>query len=268
MDSEPQGVRNKGMLLVSFILAVLVVVIYNLQSHYERQRAAGEKVYLLAFNNSKKAGEKIEADDLSVREVRKEIGERIGDIVVLDGPEEKMDFVNWELNRPVSEGDWLLFTHIRRKFREPPSAKINKDENMVAFPLELATREGYGQFLREGDQVNVIGRVALPGKGLQSYRILEGVRVLSVAGMWTDETSRYASARRRPRSYRTILIEIPREEDLILNNVLSHVVGGVVVTIMNPEDEPMGPKGKVNPVLRDLKAAAGRYGPTGPAIAP
>ena len=69
MAEQSPEVRNKGMLLVAFVLAALVVVIYNVQISRAREEARGETIILLRFKRNIKRGGQLDVKkDLKVEE--------------------------------------------------------------------------------------------------------------------------------------------------------------------------------------------------------
>ncbi|HUU60089.1 MAG TPA: hypothetical protein VMZ50_11140, partial [Phycisphaerae bacterium] len=112
---------------------------------------------------------------------------------------------------------------------------------------------------------SLIGIISLGSQPPQSYRIIESVRVFAIGGQGVKETVQTARGfkitDRGQRSYRSITVEVPPTESLVLNDVLSHVSGGVRVLLLPSDYKPGGKPGQVSKELRNLKAAPPRrYG--------
>lgn len=263
MAEQSPEVRNKGMLLVAFVLAALVVVIYNVQISRAREEARGETVLVLRFARNIKRGEQLDVKkDVVVQEMRKDFQTGLGSVVVLNNEEEKSSVDGAYVNRKINKGEWLMWAHISHEARPRASEDIRKRH--VAYTLEVDAVPG--ELLSIGDKVNLIGRIALKGKSLKSYRIIAGVTVLAVGGQGVRKTplsgKRTRVSAKGQRSYRSITIEIRPDESLVLNDVLSNVVDGVTVELLNP-DEATGKSATVNPVLRNMPAASRRLGGRG-----
>lgn len=260
MAEESPEVRNKGMLLVAFILAALVVVIYNVQISRAREEARGEMIIVLRFTRNIKRGELLDVEkDLVVEKWHKNFQSGLGSVVVLNTEEEKSGVDGAYVNRKVNKGELLMWAYIFREPKERQSENIRKRH--VAYTLEVETVPG--ELLSVGDKVNLVGRISLRGGSLKSYRIIAGVTVLAVGGQGVRQTPlsgrRTRISEKGQRSYRSITIEIRPDESLILHNVLSNVVGGVTVELLNP-DETTSKSPAVSSVLRKMPAASGRLG--------
>lgn len=258
MAEEVAAVRNKGMLLVALVLAALVVVIYNFQIRRVRKEARGETVILLRFLRNMKRGEQLDVKkDLEVQEVSKQFRGGLGSVVVLNRREERSSIDRRYVNRKINKGMYLMWAHISQEPQDRQSENITRPN--IAYPLDVETVPG--ELLSIGDKVNLVGRMSLKGGALKSYRIIEGVTVLAVGGRGVRRTPlkgrRTGLSERGPRSYRSITIEIRPKQSLNLNDVLSRVIGGVTVELLNPESRTSGEAGTVNP---DLTAPLGPGG--------
>ena len=261
-ENSPE-VRNKGMLLVAFVLAALVVVIYNVQISRAREEARGETVLVLRLSRNIKRGEQLDIKkDVVVQEVRRDFQAGLGSVVVLNNEGEKSSVDGAYVNRKVNKGEWLMWAHISHEAQERPSRIVSKRH--LAYTLEVGAVPG--ELLSIGDKVNLVGKILLKGKSLKSYRIIAGVTVLAVGGQGIRKTplsgKRTRIAPKGQRSYRSITIDIRPDVSLILNNVLSNVVGGVTVELLNP-DETTGKSATVNLALEGMSAASGRRGGRG-----
>jgi len=272
MAEEAPVVRNKGMLVVAFVLAAVVVVIYNWQAARIRSEARGETIYLLRFRRNMRAGEQLDVKkDLVIDERSKQWEGRMGSVVVLARPAQAGTVDKYYLNQYVRKGDYLRYNHIYHETKDLPSSNLTT--GMVGRSVPVDPRNVPGDRLRVGDHVSLFGIISLGKQTPESYRIIESVRVFAIGGQGLKETVSTRKglqlADRGQRSYRSIVIELSPSESLILNNVLSHVRGGVGVELLPPNYKPTSKPGQVSKELRNLKAAPPRrYGsPIGPEAA-
>jgi len=263
-QQEPHGVKNKGLLVTALVLGVLVVLVYNWHIGQVRDAGTGEKITMPVLKRTMAAGEDIEASDIEVRQVETHFKDTIGPDVILNTQPEAL--IGEVLSRPVQRGRMLRWDDILGRSPEPPPPV---DPGTVAFQLPISARQSPGQMLRVGDRITVLGTVNVPGKPLTTYRILDGAKVISVGGVapdrWTKRSGRPGRATYGStlRSYRSIGIQVPRETEIPLHNVLAHVVGELRVNVLAHGDKPnyVGKRIRVAPELRDLKAPEERFNP-------
>jgi hypothetical protein len=239
------------MLIAAAVIAVFVVILYNVQVRRVEARARGETVYLLTFTHSMRAGEQLDVDrDLAVQEVARQFEGRLGGAVILKSPEDRRDYRGMSLTRVAEKGEYLRWSHVQAEAGASPSQKIAP--GMVGYPVPLDSRYVPGDILRVGDKINLVGRFQLGSSPPKAYRILEHVDVLAVGGRGLEEPGFFDEPAGGQRSYRSVTIEISPAQSLILDDVLNRVVGGVRVELVNRMARRVDTAGKVNPELSGL----------------
>jgi hypothetical protein len=94
------------------------------------------------------------------------------------------------------------------------------------------------------------------GSAMKTYRIIEGVRVLAIAGAGLPSAKmdpRMTKPQTGSRSYRTITVELPKDLSLEFSNVLSYVNGYPWVEILPPNSTDRNYR-RINPLLKNLAA--------------
>ena len=258
-QQESQTVKNKGLLVTAVVLGVLVVFVYNWHISSVRDAGIGEKVKMLVFNRTMEAGEKIEMSDLEVKPVETHFMESIGSNVIFGVTPKELE--GEVLSQKVQRGRFLRWDDILGHGQKSPTHLL--DEGTESFQISIQPRESPGQMLRVGDRIVLLGVLAPPGKKVSTYRIIEGVKVVSIGGMAASPTTgrnkpgerRYGSIMR---SYRTIGIQVTPETATELNNVLTHLLRDLRIDVMAHKDKKkfVEKKIEVTPELRGLQASA------------
>ncbi len=131
--------------------------------------------------------------------------------------------------------------------------------------LEIDSSESLGDILRVGDRVNILAKLSIPGKGIGTYRIIEGVKVLAVGGqgLYDEQSTKRARqfAAEGLRSYRSVTIEIDPDVSLQLSNILSYCVGNIQLELRNPSQPLPAWAGKINPAHPELVAISAASAP-------
>lgn len=260
MAEETPAVRNKGMLITAIVLAVLVVVIYNIHVYQIKREGKGKIVKLLRVNKDMSAGDKITAKDLATVSVEKEYTNSFGNVVT----EQNQEYaIGSTLSEPVRKDQWLLWEYITQQEAAQPSRKI--DPAKIARVLEIDSAESLGDILRVGDRVNILAKLSIPGKGIGTYRIIEGIKVLAIGGqgLYDEQSTKRARqfAAEGLRSYRSVTIEIDPDVSLQLSNILSYRVGNIQLELRNPSQSLPSWAGKINPAHPELGAISSAAAP-------
>ena len=261
MAEDKPVVRNKGMLLLAALVGLLTVLLYNFQVQRVRQEARGETIYVMEFTRPVKADEEIDVEeDLVVREYPKQFEGGLGDVVVLANPSEKDMLRNRYMRQAAKPGDFLQYGHISSLASKLPSQNISPGMAVISVPVDRT--EVPGDILRVGDYVFLYGVVALPNKKPQTHVLIRNVRVRTVGGKGLEQTEVTKAGLRLAdggqQSYRQISIEVPSDEVLLLNDVLTNVDGGVGVGLVNPDTVQDNTQPRVSEPLRKLSARPGR----------
>jgi len=235
-QEQAPAVQNKGLLITALVLGLLVVLLYNWHISEVRKAGIGDTVMLLVARRSLDAGEKLDPKDLKIVYVETHFRKGLGSNVVSGvSPEEVKDEV---LSRGVQRDRFLRWGDITGHEDDPKSGILRK--GMEAFTLNIETNESPGQMLRQGDRIVVIGTLAVKGRAPKSYRIIEGVKVVSVGGLATvtgTGRSRFGGSSRAMRSYRSIGIQVDAETAVQLHNVVPLVIGNLRVNVLSPKDK-------------------------------
>ncbi len=258
-QQEARGVKNKGLLVTALVLGVLVVIVYNWHISRVREAGIGEKVMMLVPKRTMEAGEKIEESDLEIREVETHFKDSMTSNVIFGvKPAELKDE---ELSRRVQRGKFLRWDDILGHEQQSPTVLL--DEGTESFQISISPRESPGQMLRVGDRIVLLGVLAPPGKPVSTYRIIEGVKVVSIGGMAVSPSMGSRPGGRRKystvmKSYRTIGIQVTPETALALNNIMTHLLRDLRVDVVAHKDKKkyVNKKILVNPELANLPASA------------
>jgi len=259
------GASSKKLLIVAVVLAALVVVLYNYQVSRYRSAQTGRMVRLLQVNADKKAGDRLTRDDLDVAEMPAEFERGLKNCIAAD----QIDYaVSSTLNQPVRKGQWLLYEYTTIAEEASPSNRIQS--RWVAHTVTIDPQRSPGEVLNVGDRVNILAMLAVNGKPLQAYRVIENVKVVAVGGRSyesPDSSDRRRAGSGAAREYRGITVELPPDASLQLANVLSHAQGNCWLEVRNPRDSAEGEgAAQVNRDLRNLTAAAKSPGKPGAVV--
>jgi hypothetical protein len=258
MAKETPVVQNSKMLALSLGLALLVVVLYNVQINKIRTEAKGTTVLMLQYKMNKHAGDTIsDRDDLQAAEVDEKLAKGLKNVKTDD---DRNTVVGHRLAHGVAAGDWVmrddLADQVERSIIVPPH------EGMVTVPIDPTYSPG--RMLHLGDRVNLLGEVqATPGH-YKTMRLIDGLIVRSIGGKSVTDFAKPGED--SSSSYREIGISLPRDMIPKWYNVLSYVKGGrVIIELRNPSD--LVPELVINPELNDKLEKAdpthGSYMPSG-----
>ena len=255
-EESRSGFRNWPLLITSILLAIVVVLIYNIHIAKIRQSYKGRTVMLLKFNRDMNVAEKLKDRDVRLVEVPASAAQQLSDVVDEDG----YAFVTTSglLQHAVQKDQWVLWSHVVRNDKDNPSANISPGK--VAFPLEIDPQLAPGTILRVNDLIDVVGILSVNGQPPRAYRIMEAVRVHTIGGMGAKDVKTFGRGSIGDDGlsrYRTITIEVDEKIYLDLTNVLTHVQDSLRIVVRNPAQRPSPLAGKVNPELQDLAGASG-----------
>ncbi len=243
-------VANKKLLLTGIVLAVIVVVLYNVQVARIRATSRGKTVELLRLARDMQPGQKIRSKDLEAVEVPQQFLEGLDNYIKA----ENIDYaITSTLQQPVIKGRWLMYEHTVNPEKSNPSARISP--NMVTYTLTIDPRRSPGEILRVGDRVSILGMLQVNNKPLQAYRIIEDLKVIEIGGMSfrdTPLTVSKRSSKQAMRQFAKITVEVNKDISLQLANILSHLSGSAWLEVRNPTAGSRFKTPKVDPELRNL----------------
>ncbi|MFP4054821.1 MAG: Flp pilus assembly protein CpaB [Phycisphaerae bacterium] len=254
MAEETQKVNNTKLLLVSIVLGLVVMVVYNVHIQQVRSAAKGDKVSVLRARRDIQVGQQIERKDLEITEIPRNVLEAVG------SPVKEVDFrsvAERRVFKPIAKDQYLLWSHLSPVGGGAPSRDWDVGKRVKT--LEFDPRVSPGRLLRPGDYVDVLGVLKAPtDKEATTYVILPAVKVAGIAGEQLREGQSISLAGRRndqgPTRYRTIQILVDPEVSKQLNNVMTWVDGSLQLDV-RPATESLPPDaGKIPKPLRDLPA--------------
>lgn len=233
MAEETPAIQNKGLLVTALVLAAIVVLLYNFQIERAVREARGETIKLLVFTGHLSAGDKVSADDIGAKEVSVEIGASFGQAVLF---KDKGSIVGESLSRAVSRDSFVMWDHFDSY--GGASSSVVPLKGMAIYALQVDRDKTPGAILGVGDRISVWGMLPVDGK-LTSTCIIRGLKVRGIGSggsqSFRGPKKRFSSTKSL-RSYDRILVEVTEEVRRQLENVISHVTGGLGVDKLNPED--------------------------------
>ncbi len=257
MTEETPGIQNKKPLLAAAVLAIAVVVLYNIHVARIRDAAKGQTVNLLRYTRDIEASERIKEGDFEEIPVDRRLLASLGQVVEREGKTKILDF--GKLNQAVQKHQLVFWYHVTGDSRLGPAGTIAPTKVAVALPLD-ANRVP-GDIVRVGDRVNVLGMLSVKNGPVKTYRIIESVVVRTIGGKGENP---YASIRRSrrlssdgQRVYRTIGVEVTPDVSLKLNNLISWTMNGRVwIELCSGAATPPVTAGRINPELSQLAETA------------
>lgn len=256
---------NGKLLLLSLGLAAVVVILYNVHISQIRNEQQSDMMKLLRYKLDKKAGEQIsEKDDIEVISISKSAADGLRSVVT---SERISDYAGKTLSRPVIRGQWIQVDDIMETTINRPSIKIPPGMVLVTLPLDPKMIPG--KMLRFGDKINVLAALpASPTNKTQykTYHIIDGLSVHGIGGRTLSDrpnTSR-VSDDDGVSSYQNIQVEVAKDLDTKLYNVISHAKGQQVwIQVRYPLEPKSQNDGKINEQVRQFAETVGLGGSSG-----
>lgn len=242
--AEPQetpGIRNKWLLVIAAVIALVVVVLHNVHVAGLQSRARGQQIRLLQTRADLEPGDRIERADLEVVAIRAENAEPFGNVL---GEQDIQFALRVSVNQSVPAGRWLTWGHLLASGAPRPSEKIPPGKVSCLVPIDSSP----GDLLAVGDRVNILGVFSADGGEARTYRVIESVPVLAIEGRTAPGTRRT--------SYRQVQVIVDRDVSPRLKNVLTHSRGGVWLEVLNPETPIGEDAGQINNELSSLARSA------------
>ena len=259
MAEESQASDStKWQLIVAIGLAILVVILFNLNQARILKAQKGETVELLIYARGLRVGDRVSTKDITVREISSRGAEGYGR-VLRNKTADRDSIVGEFLSQDVRKGEYVQWAHVTGTEEGRPSSRIGEAALFISVPIESLTSPGSD--MRPGDRINLLGRFNLGGK-VETVRVIENVRVLSAGGQGMSSlvsSGTGAKSSRTRSSYRSIGIEVPPEVSIQLQNLRTHLVGEYVVELRNPRDQILADTdqpGTINDKLKELARGA------------
>jgi Flp pilus assembly protein CpaB len=249
-------VWNKKLLVISLVLGLLAAIVFLAYDHSMRKKLTGDTVQVLVWRRSVGAGSPVAMKDIEIPTVRRSLLKKMEG--VLQNQTEDLNLLKGEtyLSRKVYKGDFVRYTDILGKASASPSGMIN--ENMRAVTLRVDPSTTPGELLGINDRVDIIGLLAIGGKPIKAYTVLENVRVLAVGGRSAspdEDWDSSAGGRQRPslRTYRSVTIEVSQATAEKLAELLPRIQGRILLSLRPPPRGPeAGAGGRINPEIEPI----------------
>ena len=250
MAKETPVIQNSKILMLSLGLALLVVVLYNVQINKIRTEAKGTTVKLLQYKIEKRAGETItDRGDVQVVEIDKKAADglksaKTDEDLVPGGP-----VLNHKLVRGVAAGDWVQTNDLdsgEGNNRSP----VPNGEGLISIPIDPMYSPG--RMLHLGDRVNVLGEVQIKPGQFKVVRLIDGLVVRSIGGKSINDVKPGEDASSTP--YREIGSSLPRQpKDMVMQwyNVLSYVKGGRAILELRNQRDPVSAEIEFGPEVKE-----------------
>lgn len=261
-DEKSSGIQNKWLLIIALVLGALVVLVYNAHIRAIRSEKEGQYRDIVEMTKDLKADGKITRRHIA--KIRIPAGDEKAFRKVI--PWKQRDWLlaggGRRVNQAVKKGEYLLWDHVMGGSGASPAGTLG--EGMVAIPLEFDASQSLGDMLSVGDRVNLKGVFSVRGGPLNTYRMIEAVRVLNVGGRGASEGS--GRGRGGMKSYRKITIEVSEDVSLQLSNLFSHMQGEVQLELRSASNRLPINAGEINPALANLAQKAKVSQPRGSGV--
>jgi len=271
MAEEAPVVQNKWLLIVAGLLALVVVVIYNVHVDMVRNSLKGQTITLLQVNREMRAGEKVKAADLQKVDIPKLYSGNLENVVPGDAKN-----YNWvlgqTLTQDITKNQYLTWAHLGESGGSAGAAnKITP--GMESFTFQINPGDSPGQLLRVGGHINIYGLFSVSGKGPQTCLVMEGATVLTIEGRASRDKSFGSDSRTTSddslSSFRTISIEVSPDVARKLSNIQTYLIDGKFrIAVRSPQDNfPATPPGPIiynkesDPVSAYLKSISATANP-------
>lgn len=247
---ESIGVQNKWLIVIAIVLGIVAAAVYNLHIKAVRSEYEGNSIKIVKLTRDLSVGDRLRSDSIEPCEIPATEAARksFGNVIKWSQKDWLLAEGGKRVNQPVRKDQFLLWDHVTGREGVNPSNKIS--DNMVLKSIEFDKSQSLGDALSAGDRVNLCGLFSINNQPLQSYRIIEGVRVLNIGGKGAAVESKNVG-----RSYDRITIEVPPSVSLQLDNVLTHMTGQVSLEL-RPYSSPVPQEITINPQLRALATQA------------
>lgn len=234
MAEEAPKVANKGLLLLSVVLAAVVVIIYNLHVNSVRRSLEGKRVSMTRFTRTMKEGEKITAQDLEFVEIRKQDADLMGRVVEAS---EAKALHGKLLKQAVTAGQWVDWTYVViGGGAEHISGRMPL--GMVGVTIQVGSRNSPGPLCRPGDRVNILAKVRTdPAAEARVYRVITNVQVITTGtDVIADATKGTEYGRgSRFRQYRNMNVALRQEVSLQWHNLLAFIEDDIWLEVVRPD---------------------------------
>ncbi len=249
-----QGIQNKWLLLIAIVLGVVVVFIYNAHVSAIREEMKGKAIEVVEMARDLDAGQRLTTRHIRMAEIPRGEAAAFGRVVRWSDRHRLLVRGGKHVNQKLSKGDYLQYDHLPGGSGLVPSSKIT--EGMVLRGLQFSKDQSPGDALMPNDTINLLGVFSVGGGKPRMYRMIEGVRVLNIAGRGAADRNLSGASSSATRSYRQISIELRKDVALDLANLLTHMQGEIGLELNRRGDKPSMNAGRINPDLKKLASYA------------
>lgn len=220
-ENAASGFRNTRLVLIAVVLAIIFIVLLNLQRFLETQHRQANQVNVVLVKTDLTAGTVLNGTNVEAVAIDREVAQRASGLYLFK------DVVMGvtKVHRPVAMNDLLRVGDMyQRMAAEHALAKLMKDNRQaISFPVD--SREP-SAFVVPGSRVDLWGPVYIPGQTARTQLIIENLEVLSVDGQTDPEQVR--------RNFRSVEVHVPSELVSKLKEVQRRLGGPMSLSIRAP----------------------------------
>ena len=240
--------RVINIVIVVVVVLLIGVIICNWPVTITRgPHPMKESVVAFRYDRNIDTGDTITDEDLIRVEIPKDFAESIGRL--LDEELKGTLAVGRKINRDVSKDDFAMIGHFTTGH---PGMEYGTGEDMVQIAVQIDWKPACTR-LRLGNHVNILGMLPTKTGSYKTYRIIEWLKVVAIGG-WTTRTAggqdpsgdSSNTAKRGPRTYKTITVEMRRNVALKWRNLQTYMKGPASFEICPAKQSPKkGACGKI-----------------------
>jgi hypothetical protein len=242
MAKEAPGIQNKLLLIIAGVLALVVVVAYNLHVSGLRSQMNDVKGYKYRILRDLEAGDTLQMKDLEAVSVTAPAWEALKDVVgypangsVDDGTMQLKTAMKNPLKQKLQRNKWLRWDDLGVETSKGPADRVPPGKVARALPVADIVP---GELVQIGGRVNLLGDLPDGKGGVRCYRVIEGLEVFAIAGKGTGEVAGAPSAGVAKTTYRTVTVACSKDVSIKLQNIMSHIRGGAfTLEVARPGDK-------------------------------
>jgi len=247
---------STGLLITAGVVAVIFVVLYNIQISRITSKLTPDTKKVLKVNRDIPANQIPERSDLDQVEIPISVFEALNNPMEV----EYLDTATTtRVANTVTKGSYLLWADLHGNTGPETAGYLSSDE-FIGHPLVVDPKLSIGDIVRVGNYVDIYGVFPMNVKGkieMKPVRILEAVRIVTVGGKGRGTGASRAGDPVKSsgsRRYSELTVEIKRDEAPVLISVLTRNIGPLRVVLLNKNVKRNKNRiGLVNSELRNLK---------------
>jgi hypothetical protein len=238
------------MLMISMGLALLVVVLYNVQINSIRNADSKDAVNMLQYKMAKKAGDTIsERDDIQIVPVPAKMAAGFNSVKKdTDLVSTGAGVIGKKLFHAVAKGDWVTLDDFPKA--DTYTEQLDEGTALVSIPVD--SKMSPGSVLRVSNCVNVLGEVQVSPGQFRTMTLMTGLIVRSIDGRAESDSGAAAVS---SNNITKIGVIMPTKVSRQFYNLLSHVKGRqVIVEIASPRNQKMAKDVEIDKEFTDEKS--------------